>query len=80
MTGDAPSLQQPKNCLAWIGAANTVWFANKELGVGKCSRRLGTHPLSVMSHRAHSHRSVDLKIHTSPEEVSNLGMFANTST
>jgi CubicO group peptidase (beta-lactamase class C family) len=33
VTEDVPELGQPKNMLAWGGAANTVWFASKEHGV-----------------------------------------------
>jgi hypothetical protein len=28
-----PEIKQPRNILAWGGACNIIWFANKELGV-----------------------------------------------
>jgi CubicO group peptidase (beta-lactamase class C family) len=33
LTGPVPEINQPGNILAWGGASNVVWFANRELGV-----------------------------------------------
>ncbi|KAF2794584.1 beta-lactamase class C and other penicillin binding protein [Melanomma pulvis-pyrius CBS 109.77] len=32
-TGPVPEINQPKNILAWGGASNVIWWANRELGV-----------------------------------------------